>query len=385
MEKTTIIEREGELKFKPQLSGLRFLSLFFMILYHYSTFLIGVNKHYYLGGFIIFFFVLSSYLITRILLIAKQKAGDRQFSRRKVAVNFLFRRMLRIFPAYYFYLLIVILVPVAGQVVRQHPVIYFTYLGNVWIFITQAWEPYTAHLWTLAVEEQFYIFWPWIILFIPVKHLPKVFISLICFGMGFRILYFTFHPQGGYFPLLVLTPACIDCFAAGALLGYYHQLGKINNRWLKWVLLAAVPIWLYLGINKHFRIFAGLDRVFISLLSITLIDKANRGFTGLSKKILENRVIQYLSKISYGIYIYHIIVSYFFWIFYRWMQTNMIHLGLDLSFLGKWLGSPFVSFWIYLLLAIGLASISWFCLERPILRLNRLFEYVKPKSRKKPL
>jgi len=79
------------------------------------------NWHYDLGSFIIFFFVLSSYLITRILLDAKQKAIDKGMPVWKVAVAFLTRRTLRIFPAYYLYLFILLLFPLEGFDLRQHP------------------------------------------------------------------------------------------------------------------------------------------------------------------------------------------------------------------------------------------------------------------------
>ena len=153
-------------RFKPQLSGLRFCAVLFVVVYHFSVFLIGLkNWRYDLGSFIVFFFVLSSYLITRILLDAKQKAFDKGMPVWKVAVAFLTRRTLRIFPACYLYLFILMLFPLEGQDLRQHPAMYFGYLYNVWIFITHNWGPYAVHLWTLAVEEQFYIIWPWIILF----------------------------------------------------------------------------------------------------------------------------------------------------------------------------------------------------------------------------
>jgi peptidoglycan/LPS O-acetylase OafA/YrhL len=179
--KTTALSNTGEVKprekfrFKPQLSGLRFCAVLFVVVYHFSTFLMGLKWHYDLGSFIVFFFVLSSYLITRILIEAKLKAEDRGMPVWKVAVAFLTRRTLRIFPACYLYLIVLMLFPVEGHDLRVHPGIYFGYVYNVWIFITGAWGPYTVHLWTLAVEEQFYLVWPWIILFIPTRHLPKVF------------------------------------------------------------------------------------------------------------------------------------------------------------------------------------------------------------------
>lgn len=339
--------------------------------------------HYDLGSFIVFFFVLSSYLITRILLDAKQKALDRAMPVWKVAVAFLTRRTLRIFPAYYLYLFILLLFPLESQDLRQHLAFYFGYMYNVRIFMTHEWGPYTVHLWTLAVEEQFYIIWPWIILFVPTRHLTKVFTLLVFGGIAFRVGMLTLNPMMPVFPMLVLMPACMDCFAAGALLAYFHYRGKENNQWLKWAALIAIPFWILLILTNHQRSFIGLDRVFISFFTILVIDVANRGYTGFTKKFLENGIVQYLSKISYGIYLYHLITTLFFWKLFNVVQRWLSASGVDLSALGKWLASPYISFWIYFILAVLCASISWYVVEQPFNNLKKLFDYVMPKKRGK--
>jgi peptidoglycan/LPS O-acetylase OafA/YrhL len=371
----------SKFRFKPQLSGLRFCAVLFVVIYHFSVFLTGLKWQYDLGSFIVFFFVLSSYLITRILLDAKLKALEKGMPFWKVAVNFLTRRTLRIFPAYYLYLVILMLFPLEGLDLRQHPGYYFGYIYNIWILITHSWGPYAVHLWTLAVEEQFYIIWPWIILFIPTRHLPKAFGIMVLGGIAFRFAILTFAPQVPQFPMLVQMPACIDSFAAGALLAYFHYRGMENNQWLKWASLIAIPVWILLIITNHHRSFIGLDRVFISFYSLTLIDIANRGYKGFLKIFLENRIVQYLSKISYGIYLYHLIAALFFWKFFEVIQRILSIRGYDLSFAGKFLASPYVSFWIYFVIAIGCATISWYCLEKPFNNLKKLFDYVKkPKA-----
>ncbi len=382
----TIPEQEKpvtKFKFKPQLSGLRFCAVLFVVVYHFSVFLIGLKSwHYDLGSFIVFFFVLSSYLITRILLYEKRKAIGKSMPVWKVAVVFLTRRTLRIFPACYLYLLILWLFPFEGQDLRQHPGVYFGYIYNIWIFITNSWGPYSVHLWTLAVEEQFYIIWPWIILFIPTKHLFKVFLLIGVSAVAFRMIFLTVSPYQPVFPMLVLMPACLDSFAAGALLAYLHYSGRENNQWLKWASLIAIPVWVLLILTNHHRSFIGLDRVFISLFAVTVIDIANRGYTGIAKLFLENRVVQYLSKISYGIYLYHLIATLFFWKLFEIAQHALIGSGYDLSSAGKIFASPYVSFWIYFILAIGCATISWYCVEQPFNNLKKIFNYVIPRKAK---
>ena len=355
----------------------------FVVVYHFSVFLMGLKWQYDLGSFIVFFFVLSSYLITRILLGAKAKAADYSMPFWKVAVNFLTRRTLRIFPAYYLYLMILMLFAFEGMDLRLHPGYYFGYMYNVWIFITHNWGPYAVHLWTLAVEEQFYIIWPWIILFIPDKLLPKIFVLMVFGGIIFRVSFLYFAPQVPQFPMLVQMPACIDSFAAGALLAYYHYKGHEKNLWLKGVSLAAIPFWILIIVTNHHRSFIGLDRVFVSFFALTLVDMANQGYKGFLKIFLENKLVQYLSKISYGIYLYHLIAALFFWKLFDMVQQSMMKSGYDLSALEKFIASPYISFWIYFAISIGCATVSWYCLEKPFNNLKRLFEYVKKTKSKR--
>ena len=104
------------IEYKPQLDGLRFCAVLFVLIYHYLPVFrqLGVNLD--LALFLVFFFVLSSYLITKILLISKEKGIEAGYSKSKIGLVFLIRRTLRIFPAYYFYLIVLMLL----QIGRAH-------------------------------------------------------------------------------------------------------------------------------------------------------------------------------------------------------------------------------------------------------------------------
>ncbi len=354
-----------------------------VVIYHFSDALMQFHVWYDLGVFIVFFFVLSSYLITRILLGAKEKALDRGVGRGKVAAVFLLRRTLRIFPAYYLYLIVLMLFPAEGHEAREHAGMYFFHLANIQLYLTKTWGTYTVHFWTLSVEEQFYLIWPWLILFVPNRYLVRVLVALIISGVLFRIGMTTLMKDQmiEIFPMLSLTPACIDCFAAGALLAYYHRQGVTENRWLKWVMLAVIPLWLFLILSHHRRWFLGMDRVFVSLLSVLIIDTANRGYKGVAGQFLENGVVQYLSKISYGIYIYHLISP----VFVRYILVGLKKLFPSGGFL--WLSdisqNSVSGFLLYLLVSIGCASISWYCLEQPVNQIKSFFGYALPGNAKK--
>lgn len=381
MENPSTRKNELVLDYKPQLDGLRFCAVFVVLLYHYFSYLQAMRKSYDLGIFIVFFFVLSSYLITRILLTTKQrKAG---ISRIAIARVFLIRRTLRIFPAYYFYLALLMLLPLSGQYIRDHAAMYFFYLSNFQIYIDQSWGRLTPHLWTLAVEEQFYLLWPWLILFTPNRHLRKAFFIVIAAGFLFRLLFAAFHPGSASetVPMVILTPSCIDAFAFGGLLAYQHSIGKDCGPLLKRIFLFSLPAWIALTLLNFPTISAGFDRIFVSIFSMIIIEGAAKGYRNIAGKFLENPVVLYLGKISYGIYLYHLIVPFAFWILFDRAAEYAEARGINLDGLARALAMPWISTLIYLPLTILTATVSWYLLEQPISKLKRLFGYTTGKNK----
>jgi peptidoglycan/LPS O-acetylase OafA/YrhL len=359
--------------YRPQLDGLRFIAVFCVLLYHYSDWL-RAQLIPSLGAFISFFFVLSSYLITTILLTKKDSASGKLH----VAYNFLVRRTLRIFPPYYLYLLILILLPFAGWDVRQHAGLYFSYLCNFHIYAGQYWDTLTSHLWTLAVEEQFYIVWIWVILFIPNRFLLKVFGGLVLFSIAFRLIYFFLHKGAAteIIPYIILTPACVDGFAFGAILAYLHLEGKTCSALLKKVFLLLLPVWFIL-IKLHAQAaLLGFDHVFVGIGSMILIEGADKGYRNMFGRFLEHRWVTGLGKISYGIYLYHILVPFLFWKAYNSLSGYLLHVKkFDLAPLTGFLILPGISMCLYFLMTVGCASLSWYLLEQPISSLKRYFSY----------
>ena len=146
-----------------QLDGIRAIAVLLVIVSHW--FPGGFASRYVLGSIgVDIFFVLSGFLITRILIAERLKfsAAPSTYSRLKSIKNFMVRRSLRIFPIYY--LLLILLVLCANQFpnpVAQDWKWYFFYLQNILFYINQGWPGgKLSHLWSLAVEEQFYLFWP---------------------------------------------------------------------------------------------------------------------------------------------------------------------------------------------------------------------------------
>jgi peptidoglycan/LPS O-acetylase OafA/YrhL len=377
------------IKYSPQLDGARFLAVLVVIIYHHSfTFLLPTNQFFDLSTFIVFFFALSSYLITKILLVAKRRALEAGYAKTKTALAFLFRRTLRIFPAYYFYILLVLLLPIGGNYLRNHAAVFFFYLSNFQFYWDQHWDLITCHIWTLAVEEQFYLIWPWLILFTPNKHLPKLFMTLIIVGVGFRVGFYFSHPAEATesVTLNVLTPAAADAFGFGALLAYLHLQGKTSNPWIKRAFWISLPIWVLLKLSHLPAVSIGADRIFAAFFALFCIERCVQGSDNPFGRILQSKVMSYLGKISYGIYLYHLYVRLVFWKLFNWVSAfALAKLGISLKALGEFCSLQAVSFIIYLSSSILFAAASWHFLEQPINNWRRKIMYSVPsKTARRP-
>src|SRR6185369_2455289 len=114
------------------------------------------------------FFVLSGFLITNILLNAANSNENRFVTMR----NFIVRRTLRIFPIYY--LAIFTLALIGDPFIREHLWWFLTYTSNILCFKQNSWNSF-SHTWSLSVEEQFYLMWPWLMIFVRLRYLKYVF------------------------------------------------------------------------------------------------------------------------------------------------------------------------------------------------------------------
>ena len=191
-----------------------------VIVFHWSP-----NSHHFLlplGSWgVELFFVLSGFLITKILLddrISAELNGQKKVG---VIKNFLLRRCLRIFPIYYLSLIVILIFDrtnVSG--LRDHWLYFVGYASNVFYFKTQHFNYTMAHFWSLAVEEQFYLIWPWFVLFLPWKNVKTFFWVFILVGIGSRIILAQLFSTADV-TVDVLTPTCFDGFSIGGLFSWY--------------------------------------------------------------------------------------------------------------------------------------------------------------------
>jgi len=203
----------------PALDGIRGIAVLAVVIFH-CTLLCGpelvswgaLAARGWAG--VEMFFVLSGFLITRILLATK---FDKNYWR-----NFIARRALRIFPAYYLWLCIIwvafpyVSEQFASSEVRGQVWFYAFYLQN-WNMAFQGWPDwgYVAHFWSLAVEEQFYIVWPLLVLIVTRKELGRICILLIVASLLFLVMLKGFGNPGlmGYTSTFSqLYAVCAGCF-----------------------------------------------------------------------------------------------------------------------------------------------------------------------------
>lgn len=338
--------------YRPQLDSLRALAVSTVLLAHFWLSDLGLSS---LG--VRLFFVLSGYLLTSILLRERHEAKVSGAGRGTLLSNFYLRRVLRIWPAYYAALAAAVL---AGAHQLKETIAWHALFGsNILFFLEQQWYPPVAsHLWTLAVEEQFYLVLPMVILFVPERLLRSLLIAFIATAIVYRGLV-SLHVSGTMDFYFLLPIAQLDALGGGALLALIqYQKGPVNwKNLLSWSVPATALLFLLpLPDGIDFTVTPAVQ----VLAMAGLIAAADAGIGGTAGAILSSRPLVALGRISYGIYLYHIFVAAAF-------NAGAGMLGYP-AFSG-----PFAFVLFYFLTAI-VAAASWFVLEKPALSLRRHFK-----------
>ena len=359
--------------YKPQLDGLRFFAVMAVIVAHNWDPALGpwILNRVNLGGLGVgLFFVLSGFLITGILLQGRP-GGPASGNRRWFMRQFYVRRFLRIFPIYY---LVLIGITILGSERSEVMPWLFTYTTNIYI-----WDHLTflrfSHFWTLAVEEQFYLVWPLLLLFLPRRWLVPTVVVLISLAPLYR-LYATYrYPAdaslAGSFTSGTLTIGHLDSLGLGALLALAFRADAGGDRIRSVLIRIVLPVGLAIYVTvlalSHYgvddRAMLALDKTGAALVFCWLIGVASLGLRGTAGRILDYGPIVYLGKISYGIYIFHLLIPL---IAFSWIAK---HLGVSYSNTG------FVNFVATSLATFAVAALSWHFFEAPINRLKRHFPY----------
>jgi peptidoglycan/LPS O-acetylase OafA/YrhL len=338
----------------PQLDGLRALAVMCVLITHYW---LQAGHLGHLG--VRLFFVLSGFLITGILL--EQRPAGSPAPLGPLLRSFYARRILRLFPTYYLMLATGIALNVEG--VRGTALYHVTFLSNLWYARQPDWEPWTTvHLWTLAVEEQFYLAWPLVILLLPRRWLLAALVATIAGGVAFRILCNLIWP--GMPPQDVLMPAMMDALALGGLVAalVHRQAGDpaARERLLQRLGGASLLCLALVGVTLLVEVPYAVMDFACTVPMAFLVLAARHGIPGMTGRALEWSPVRYLGRISYGLYIWHI----FAWVF---VIAALPRLGWDQP-------GP-VTFLVATPVAIALGAASWHLVEQPFNRLKHLFPY----------
>lgn len=290
----------------PSLDGLRALSILLVIVAHavdpvahprlYS--LIGHVGNYGVR----IFFLISGFLITTLLLTEYQKYGSISVK------NFYARRTIRIFPAFYFYVGVVILLAYSGWIKLFPGDIFHTLTYTMNYHQDRAW--YFNHTWSLSVEEQFYLIWPALMLAISPLRAMRVAAAIIFAAPLIRAaMYFYFDATptalGRQFQ------AVADALACGCLLaGSYNRLGESSTyvRWQQHPLYPLLPLTLLAASGLTYKI--GMPFYYIAGQSVAnaacflLLDYAVRCSQSPTGTLLNARVFSFIGAWSYSLYLW---------------------------------------------------------------------------------
>ncbi|TIR66081.1 MAG: acyltransferase, partial [Mesorhizobium sp.] len=310
------------------------------------------------------FFVLSGFLITRLLLDARDSNA---FASGPALRAFYARRVIRIFPPYFAVLALVWLTNLeqSSSSLAWHAL----YLSNFWYALRNDWNPWLlCHFWSLSIEEQFYLAWPLIVLLAPRRRIEAITIGVILFSFAYRF----------YWPLTanpalardLLPPASMDALGCGALLAVRRARSADVPRWMRlgWPAFAVVfllVVWSDPGPANsawewgHWALVQVLPLVPL----VAIVAACSNGLGGRLGKLAELPPLLFLGRISYGVYLYHPILLAYAVKAQPWIPLNVSEQGP-----GRFLVAGAATLLV--------ASLSWALFEKPLNSLKRYFPYV---------
>ena len=358
------------MKYYKGLDSIRAIAVLLVIVHHWGPFYSPHTAPYMFKAVFIpdgdfgvrLFFVLSGFLITSILLHEKAKEGVSQIG---IIKNFFIRRALRIFPIYY---LTVLFGYLRGySCVVHYPWYFITYTTNILRYAKEVTNE-LGHTWSLAVEEQFYLIWPWPIIFVNKKYIRHVLLATI--GIGILSTYYVLYITHYHYASLVFN--CFDAFGIGALYAYVRQHNDWNRRFNQ-IFVVLFPALLYFGMKMTpyggFPAFVVYDRFLSSVVCLGIIMfTINNTSEFLRKYFFENKILNFIGRISYGIYLYHFIFNFEFETFLKWAFHNS-------AFITSVINNFALMYAINFSMLILLCWLSFTFIEQPLLRLKKKFEY----------
>ena len=295
--------------YQPQLDGLRGIAILSVLLHHFDVHLPGMFDWGPIGVRI--FFLLSGYLITLSLWRLHRETAAQGGGYWSGLMGFHARRMARLMPVL---AIMVFTACLMGLPEFQHALLWhLAFLSNFYALHFDRWPDAASHLWSLSVQEQFYVLWPFVILVTPRRALPWLLLALLAGSFAFRA---TIIAAGASdFWRWVMLPGVLDSFALGALVACARQPGQplpFTRGWVAWAVgLAAFACYVAARFARFGAITgpaAAVIETLENLFFAWLLLRTINGWRGVVGRIFENPALVYVGKISYGLYVFHVLV-----------------------------------------------------------------------------
>ena len=365
----------------PGLDGVRGLAILLVMALHFvgdaTAYTFGQRLTVKLASYgllgVDLFFVLSGFLITGLLLDAKN--GEHYFR------NFYARRMLRIFPLYYLVLAFLFLVlpgitslPPALEEARRHQVWLWTYTSNFYIAAKGSWAAltYVSHFWSLAIEEHFYLVWPLVVFSVRREVLERICAVVLVVALALRISLVLAGVSD--LSISVLTPCRIDTLCVGALLaalcrregGAEALVRRSGSAMLAFggaaLLVSAWCATVKTGLPVLHEIRNSLYALFFGgLVLVSLKPQPD-----VVAKAFRSRGLRFFGKYSYGLYVYHCMLAWY-----------LVEMGAEDRF-DALLGNHSLAIAVKALfstaVSVVVAVLSYELLEKRFLALKKFFE-----------
>ncbi|MBS0366380.1 MAG: acyltransferase [Proteobacteria bacterium] len=352
----------------PELDGLRAIAVVLVLFSHFAPtsvpFVWRLADVGWVG--VELFFVLSGFLITRILLATRASATYYR--------DFYLRRTLRIFPLYYAVLALTLVTMQlwnhgeSYQALRQwgNPVWFWLYLGNVQMALAGSTPMHVltlAAMWSLNVEEQYYLLFPLLVRVVRVETLVRILLAVLVASPLLRLLLWWLYPHNEYLDYMLL-PCRFDSLAYGALLALWlREPLRLDRRVAGVAALGALVLvyGLYVTLGHGDRVspftrvlgYSLFPAAFACLLLWVILYRG-----GWQTRWLRTRPMRYIGKTSYAIY----------------LLQGPVDATLN-ALLGRssWWANDVFRFALICLVTFGCAALSWHFFEHPLLALKDRF------------
>lgn len=332
----------------PSLDGLRAFSIALVCIGHIAgtvgapDFLLPLHS---LGNFgVKIFFVISGFLITYLLLLEREKMGH--INLRQLYI----RRTLRLFPAFYFFVLCMFIAHMLGWIELWPGDLFHAATYTMNFHHERSW--WLNHTWSLAVEEQFYLLWPLLLVFMGHKKSYTISIVVIFVVPLIRaLMWYQFDASPS--AMTREFQAVADALATGCILAYIYKHNIPIPAWFRRMWFYLIPFSMFIipaiMIKLYPPLFYIIGQSFVNICAACIIWRYMTVRTGLPFIFLNWRPIIWLGGLSYSLYL--------------WQEP----------FLNSWVQNWYAQWPVNIVLSFGFALLSYYAVEQPFMKLRKTF------------